>query len=170
MLTAYVAHAITNKTGNEVWKASIITELVLRRYGIKALDPIVIEGIPRNDEPIPNRPDADGSVIWHRDKKAIRDAHVLLDITPESKSEGVLRELGYARFFLWKPVIRVYQPGSEPHMATVFEDDVIAYSLDEAAKIIVARWGTWPKRILWRLKILFTSFPKFLWYQLLEFK
>lgn len=170
MLTAYVAHAITNRTGNELWKESTITEIVLRRNGIKAIDPIVIEGLPRTDEPVPNRPDAGGDIIWRRDKKAIRDSHVIIDITPESKSEGVLRELGYARFFLWKPVIRVYKPGSEPHMATVFEDDVIAYSLDEAAKIIIDRWGNWPKRIFWRLKMLSTSFPKFLWYQFLELK
>jgi hypothetical protein len=170
MLKAYVAHAITGRTGNELWRESTIAEIVLRRHGIETIDPVVIEGLPRTDEPVPNRPDSDGLEIWRGDEASIRKAHVLIDITPEMKSEGVLWEICYARFLLWKPVIRVYKPGSKPHMATVFKGDVIAFSLDEAARKIDELWGTWWKRAKWRVCMLGRSLPKFLKYQIGEFK
>jgi hypothetical protein len=170
MLNAYIAHAMTNRPGSELWNESTITEIILGRHGITTIDPVIEENIPNTDDVIPNKPGADGLIAWNNDKRAIRRSHVVIDITPESKSEGVLRELGYARFFLWKPVIRVYRPGSSPHMITVFEDDVIAYSLEEAAQIINERWGTWKKRFVWKLGILKRSLPKFIKYQIGELK
>lgn len=167
---AYVAHAITGRTGRSLNAESRATAAALAEYSMIGLDPVLIEKIPDTDEIIPNRPDSGGKEIWGADEAAIRQAHVLLDITPELKSEGVLWEIGYARFFLWKPVIRVYKPGSSPHMAMIFKGDVIAFSLEEAAKIIHERWGTRNKRNLWRIKMLLKSFPKFLKYQLNEFK
>lgn len=167
---AYVAHAITNRTGRDLNTESRITDEILKAYGIIGLDPVLLEHIPDTDEIVPNRPDTDGLTIWQGDEKAIRDSHVLLDITPEMKSEGVLWEIGYARFFLWKPVIRVYKPGSSPHMAMVFKGDAIVYSLEEAAQIIQERWGTVEKRREWRLEMLRKSLPKFVAYQISEFK
>lgn len=170
MLDAYIAHAITGRTGKDLNRESRITEMILRKFNINAIDPIFVEGIPETDEIIPNRPDTDGLTIWRGDEAAIRRAHVLIDITPELKSEGVLWEICYARFFLWKPVIRVYKPGTQPHMATVFKGDVIAFSLEEAAKKIDELWGTKEKRRKWRLQMLKKSLPKFLKYQWAEFK
>lgn len=167
---AYVAHAITNRTGKALNDESRATEEALSKYGIIGLDPVLIEKIPDTDEVIPNRPDADGLTIWQNDEAAIRESHVLLDITPELKSEGVLWEIGYARFYLWKPVVRVYQPGSSPHMAAIFKGDAIAFSLDEAAQIIHERWGTVEKRREWRLEVLRKSLPKFVKHQIEEFK
>lgn len=170
MLKAYIAHAITNRTGAELNKESIITEIVLNKHDIQVIDPVLVEKIPNTDEVIPNRPDKDGLTIWKEDEASIRAAHVLIDITPELKSEGVLWEICYARFLLWKPVIRVYKPGSQPHMATVFKGDVIAFSLEEAAQKINELWGTRWKRVQWRLGVLKRSLPKFVKYQFGEFK
>ena len=167
---AYVAHAMTSRTGNVLWSESESVLNVFSKYHISVYDPVIIENIPRIDEPVPNKPGKDGLHAWNNDKLAIRRSHVLVDVTPELKSEGVHRELGYSRFFLWKPTIRVYKPGSDPHMVTIFEDDVITFSLEDAAQIINERWGTWPKRIIWRLKMLVISLPKFLLYQIQEFK
>lgn len=169
-VVAYVAHAITGRTGTALNAESRATEVALTHYNIVGLDPVLLEKIPDTDEIIPNRPDDGGQVIWGGDEAAIRRSHVLLDITPELKSEGVMWETGYARFFLWKPVVRVYKPGSSPHMAMVFKGDAITFSLEEAAKVIHERWGTRRKRIIWRLKMLFRSLPKFFLYQLGEFK
>ncbi len=169
-VTAYVAHAITGRTGSALNAESRATKRALLKYGIVGLDPVLLEKIPDTDEVIPNRPDVGGQVIWGGDEAAIREAHVLLDITPELKSEGVMWETGYARFFLWKPVIRVYRPDSSPHMAMVFKGDAITYSLEEAAEVIHERWGTRKKRFIWRIKMLFRSIPKFIKYQIQEFK
>lgn len=170
MLLAYVAHAITGRSGKELRQESDITQIVLNRHGIDVIDPVLQENIPSTDEIVPNRPDADGLTIWRGDEAAIRKAHVLIDITPESKSEGVLWEICYARFFLWKPVVRVYKPGSSPHMASIFKGDAIAFSLDEAATLINDKWGTKEKRRSWRWGMLKKSLPKFLRYQWGEFK
>lgn len=170
MILAYVAHAITGRSGKDLRQESDITQIVLNRHGINVIDPVLEEKIPATDEAVPNRPDEDGLTIWRGDEAAIRKAHVLIDITPEMKSEGVLWEICYARFFLWKPVIRVYKPGSSPHMATIFKGDAIAFSLEEAASIINERWGTRKKRVHWRLGMLKRSIPKFLKYQYGEFK
>ena len=169
-LIAYIAHPITGRTGKELNEESRRTEVILKRYGIKVLDPILIEKLPSTDTCVPNRPDQDGSVLWKEDEAAIRESHVLINIAAELKSEGVLWELGYARFLLWKPIIRIYKPGSNPHMASIFKGDVIAFSLEEAAYIINRRWGTWSKRIMWRIKMLSRSLPKFIWRQIREFK
>ena len=161
---------MTNRPGSILNAESKMVADIFSRYDIEVYDPVTIEGIPWTEEIIPNKPGTDGLKAWNNDKQAIRQAHVLVDVTPELKSEGVHRELGYSRFFLWKPTIRVYHLGSDPHMITVFEDDVIAFSLEEAAIIINERWGTWGKRTLWRFKILALSLPKFLLYQIQEFK
>ena len=169
---AYLAHAMTARVWSDVLAESKEATSILNAHNIGVLDPVFIEEVISDDvsDKIDNVADASGKKSWFGDKKAIRNAHVLIDITPESKSEGVLRELGYARFFLFKPVIRVYKPGSKPHMITEFEDDAIVYSLEEAGKVIHKRWGTLTKRVLWRLKMLFRSIPKFIWYQICEFK
>ena len=172
----YVCHAMTGRPWNEVKDQSRAVKVFLESRGFEVIDPIEIENdsvsenIDTDESSIPNRIDEGGKKAWYGDKIAIRKAHVVLDITPELKSEGVLRELGYARFYLFKPIIRLYQLKSEPHMVTIFEDDAVVRSLEEAADVIEDRWGTWPKRIMWRIKMLSRSLPKFIYRQFLEFK
>ena len=175
-LIVYVAHGMTGLPWNEVKANSERVQNLLESYGIEVIDPINIENdsvsnsISTDKSAIPNRPDDGGKKAWYSDKAGIRKAHVLLDITPEMKSEGVLRELGYARFYLFKPTIRMYAPKSNPHMITIFEDDAVVRSLEEAVEVMLDRWGTWPKRIMWRIKMLSRSLPKFIWRQIMEFK
>ena len=170
-IKAYLAHAMTNRIWADVQAESKEATRILNENGIEVFDPIYIEEVISDaKDKIGNEADDNGLRSWQGDKKAIREAHVMLDITPEMRSEGVLRELGYSRFLLWKPTVRVYKKGSKPHMITIFEDDVIAYSLEEASKIIQDRWGTWFKRFVWRVKMLNRCLPKFIWNQIREFK
>lgn len=170
-IKAYVAHAMTGRVWEDVLEESRVTNEILSKHDIEVFDPVFIEEVITSEkDTIANIADDNGIKSWKGDKKAIRDVNVMLDITPEMRSEGVLRELGYSRFLLWKPTIRVYKPGSKPHMISVFEDDVIAYSLEEAATIIHERWGTFTKRTWWRIKMLNRCLLKFIWYQIREFK
>ncbi len=82
----------------------------------------------------------------------IRDAHVLVDLTGPAKSEGVAHEIGYARYNLWKPIVRVW-PGLGPSVAWL-EDDVIVPTAAHALVEAQRRWGTPFKRRLWRAKML----------------
>ncbi|MEE9214894.1 MAG: hypothetical protein V3U54_08890 [Thermodesulfobacteriota bacterium] len=171
MTKIYLAHAMTGRKWEDVQEESKESTRILNSYGIDVFDPIYIEEVITGaKDKIGNEADDNGLRSWRGDKKAIRDVHVMLDITPEMRSEGVLRELGYSRFLLWKPTVRVYKPGSKPHMITIFEDDVVAYSLEQAALIINERWGTWFKRFVWRIKMLARCLPKFIWHQIKEFK
>jgi hypothetical protein len=89
--------------------------------------------------------------FWHDDKDLIRRAHVVLDLSGPAKSEGVAHEIGFARYFLWKPVVRVW-PGLGASIARL-DDDVVVSSADEAAEVIRAKWGTPWKRLKWRFAL-----------------
>lgn len=154
MLKAYVAGAMTGLTGYELVQRSKRVGKILRQYGIEPLDPVNVEGVKASTKVI-NSTYAQMVKYWSRDKEMIREAHVLIDLTPERKSEGVAHEIGYARYFLWRPVVRVYSNGGRPSISSVafFEDDLIVESLEEAAVKINQKWGTWYKRFKWRLGI-----------------
>lgn len=154
---AYCATSMTGRTGEDLNKQSIGTRLILGRYGIELLDPVVAEGVPWGDKPIDSTIE-NLELHWSRDKKMIQHAHVLIDLTPLAKSEGVAHEIGLARYCYWIPVVRIYAPigASIAH----FEDDLIVPSLEEAAREIVARWGTWRKRFTWRLRLYARCAPK----------
>lgn len=163
----YVAHAMTGRSGNELLAESAEVKKVLERHGIEPLDPVITENVKKTHKPLHNN----GETLkryWARDKKMIREAHVLLDITGPAKSEGVAHEIGLARYGLWKPVIRVYEHLG-PSIARI-EDDYIARNVEDAARMIEANWGTFWKRLVWRLKLLNRCLPRFILWQLQEFK
>jgi len=154
---AYTATSMTGRTGADLLAQSIIVRSVLRRHGIEALDPVMAEGVAPSDVPLASGID-ELADHWARDKRMIRDSHVLIDLTPLAKSEGVAHEIGLARYCYWIPVVRIYTPrgASVAH----FEDDLIVPDLETAAREIVARWGTWPKRFAWRARMYARCAPK----------
>lgn len=143
----------------------------LEKSGFKVLDPVSEEGVrPKN-----NKIQATYKQLvsfWRRDKEMIREANVLFDMTPWMKSEGVTHEIGYARYFLWKPVIRVYGKEKRPSAGSVayFEDDVLAKDLDHAIYKAENLYGTWYRRFKWRLLLLNRCILKWMFYQLQEWK
>lgn len=163
----YLAHAMTGRTGNELLKESEEAALVAGVYDVQLLDPVVTENVSKSKKPLHNKQEALRD-YWRRDKEMIRQAHVLLDYTGPAKSEGVAHEIGYARFALWKPVVRIW-PNLGPSVAWI-EDDLIVSNPDDAFHLIDERWGTWQKRAKWRLKMLARSLPKWLIYQFQEWK
>jgi len=110
--------------------------------------------------------------FWPRDKEMIREANLVFDMSPGMNSEGVKHELGYARYNLWKPVVRVFPTGKLPIKSSVawYEDDIVVDSLIEAVEYSLRVHGTKFKRIRWRLKMLNRSLLKWIWYQVCEFK
>lgn len=150
-MKAYIAHAMTGRSGEEMHAESEMARAVLSVFGIETLDPVYAEGVDRGERQLTNSLE-DLKVYWARDKQLIREAHVLIDLTPGMKSEGVSHEIGYARYFLWKPVIRV---GNAFPLASVahFEDDAIVSDLWDAGLTIDRLWGTLRKRIVWRMRM-----------------
>ena len=167
MLKIYYAKAMTGRTGQDLLSEAREIQWLSWLFEVEALDPVIAEGVKEGAHPLAN--DLDHlNMYWQRDKEMVRDAHVLIDTTGPAKSEGVAHEVGYARYCLWKPVVRVYE-GLGPSIARI-EDDYIANSLPEAIKFAKANWGTKSQRIFWRVKMLAKSLPKFIKYQLGEWK
>lgn len=148
MLKVYVAHAMTGRSGAELLAESAVVADLAFRMGVVVFDPVVSEGVTASDERLLN-PDNKLKLYWKRDKELIRAAHVLIDLTGPAKSEGVAHEIGYARFFLYKPIIRVW-PGLGPSVAWL-EDDIIAPTAAHALVEANRLWGTPWKRLAWRL-------------------
>lgn len=168
---AYCAHGMTGRPGIEVVAESDQALKILNDFGIEVLDPVTAEKVKPGKKKINTDYETlDG--YWRRDKEMIREAHVLIDLTPDRKSEGVSHEIGYARYHLWKKVIRVYPKGQVPSNLSVayFEDDFITDSLEEAAKEIIRTHGTRFKRLKWRLQIYRKSILRAIWHRLQEWK
>lgn len=152
-MRVYTAGAMTGLSGDELVERSLHVGQVLSYNKIEMLDPVNCEGVKATPNPV-QASFQDLTVFWQRDKQLIRRAHVVFDITPEKKSEGVSHEIGYARYFLYKPIVRVYMNGGMPTGASVafFEDDVLAGSLEEACAVALELWGTPWKRLKWKLQ------------------
>jgi hypothetical protein len=166
-MRAYIAHAMTGRTGMALHLESELAKDLLDACDIEALDPVVIEGVEKNHAKLVNTPE-EVREHWRRDKQMIRRAHVLIDLTPEMKSEGVSHEIGYARYFLWIPVIRVGKV--HPSSIAYFEDDIIVPDLATAARLIHERFGSLRKRLWWRFNMYRRSWLKACWFKLREWK
>ena len=155
----------------DVVREAHIDRSYLKSCGIIALDPVQEEGVKPKKKKLQASYE-DMVKFWKRDKQLIREANVVFDMSPTFKSEGVAHELAYARYFLWKPVVRVYEGQPMPPKASVafFEDDMLASSLLEACVESRNHWGTWIKRAKWRTKLLARCLWKFMLYQIQEWK
>jgi nucleoside 2-deoxyribosyltransferase len=154
---------MSGRIKEEVVREALQDKEELEFLGFKVLCPVVTENI------LPTQENLQASVeqmneFWYRDKRMIEEADVLFDMTPERKSEGVAHEIGYARYFLYKPVIRVYPQGKLPPFSSVsyYEDDAIVDSLHEALEYADKIHGTLLKRLWWRFKLYLRCFPKML--------
>lgn len=165
----YLARGMTGRKERDVVKEAESERKFFRKCGFQVFDPVEEENIKPNARMLQttkNKMD----FYWPRDKALIREANVFIDCTPHLKSQGVEREAGYNRYFLWKPTVRIFPQGKLPQEGNVsyYEDDLITDSFVYAASIIHQTWGTAWKRFIWRVKILSKGLAKFLYYQIKE--
>jgi hypothetical protein len=162
---------MTGFTKEQAYTLGLTAKNILEKHGITVLSPIFDTGIKPAKQKIKSLPSENFLKEWKKDKELIRRSHILLDIVAEAKSEGVAHEIAYARYFLWKPVVRVSKKYVKKGCSVAFyEDDLIVSSIEEAAKLMKKRWGTYELRKQWRVKMLRRSLPKFVRYQIEEFK
>lgn len=161
MVRVYNARSMTGRVKKDIVKEAKADRRLMELAGITVLCPVEKEKVPNTKNVLYGSKKAMMS-YWPQDKAMIEAAHVLFDLTPERKSEGVAHEIGYARYFLYKPVVRVYREGKLPVPSSVayFEDDYITDSLEDAIQYVVREHGTLPKRLKWRLKLYVRCFPK----------
>jgi nucleoside 2-deoxyribosyltransferase len=147
-IVVYVAHRMTGRYQDELVQEAQLTKRVLENYGFTVLDPIISENVPNTHELL-NQVNAEQlAKYWARDKEMIRDADILLDYMACNQSDGVAKELGYARFCLWKPVVRVF-PKLGLSISRI-EDDHITETLSDAVGIMMNLYGSYEKLRRWR--------------------
>jgi nucleoside 2-deoxyribosyltransferase len=155
-IKVYVAHAMTGKMQDELCREAELTKRVLENYGFEVLDPIIAEGVKDVHEPLIQVSSEQLEGYWRRDKEMIKEA----DYMGCNKSDGVAKELGYARFCLWKPVVRVF-PNCGINVSRI-EDDVITSTLNDAIGIMLNRFGSYEKLRVWREDIWNRCFSRWL--------
>lgn len=169
MINIYMARSMTGRVKEEVVAEAKKDKEFLEKSGLMVLCPVIEEGVKPTQEKLLSSKKAMDS-FWPRDKQMIREAHVVFDNSPHLNSEGVKHELGYARYNLWKPVVRIFPTGKLPPKSSVsfYEDDYICDSLEEAVEYVLRKHGTWKKRFKWRWDMINRCLPKWLKYQIQE--
>lgn len=165
----YIACKMTGRDKAEMVTRAKFVRDVFSFYGLEAISPVLEEGVQNEKGALTPNSTEELKGHWKRDKDIIAyRAHVVFCDEAERKSLGVEREYGFNRYALWKPTVTLL-PTSGPNIAW-FEDDYVADSLHEAAALIRHKWGTWPKRFIWRLNMLKKTLPKWLGRQLYGFR
>lgn len=170
-LTLYLARAMSHRVKEDVVKEAVADKEFFERAGFRVNCPVEKENIPSTKQVLLASKKA-LLTFWPQDKKLIREAHVFVDMSPTYNSEGVKHELAYARFCLWKPVVRVFPSGKLPIGSSVayLEDDYVCDSLEEAVEYVYRVHGSWVKRFNWRIRMLNRCLVRWTWFQLNEFK
>lgn len=161
----YLARAMTGRVKQDVVVEAANDKLFLESCGFEVLCPVTEEKLPSTKDVI-CASKAQMDHYWKRDKQMIREANVVVDMTPHMKSEGVAHELAYARYFLYRPVVRLYPFDKMPGEASVarFEDDALFDSILPMIDYIKENHGTRWKRLKWRAKLYVRCLPKMVLY------
>lgn len=149
MLRVYIATAMTGEPQDELVREALRIKKLFKSVEIEVFSPVLEENI----ELVPSLLENNQFILpskWSLDKKGMQSCFVFVDTTADKKSEGVSHELGYMRYFLWRPVIRISPRHSNYFSIASIEDDVIVGSVEDALKLIQERWGTWWKRRKWQ--------------------
>lgn len=143
----YICHRMTGRKNSELVEEAAYTKQMLEARGFVVLDPILEEKITADNKVCVVTPVV-LETYWRRDKELIRDADIILDYNTQGQSDGTNNEVGYARYCLWKPVVRVWAgPGGA---ISRIEDDVMVPTLAEALDLITVQYGTYEKLRDWR--------------------
>lgn len=161
MIKIYLARSMSGRIKEEIVDEARFERFFLEERGITVLCPVAAENVKASKKTLM----ASKKVMknyWPRDKQMIEQSHVVFDMSPLMKSEGVAHELGYSRYFLYKPIVRVYPHGCLPAKSSVafFEDDKLVDSLEQAVKYVYEVHGTLWKRLKWRFNLYVRCLPK----------
>ncbi len=167
----YVARGMTGRPAAEVVAEAKRDKTFLEAAGLEVLDPVSEEGVKPSKKPILSSPAAMNK-YWKRDKQMIREADVLLDMSPHLPSMGVIREHGYARYHLWKKTVSVFPFGMLPPAGAVcyHEDDYVTDNILDAVVEIYRTHGSLFKRLKWRLAMYNRCWVKSLLHRVGEWK
>lgn len=158
MVRVYISCRMTGRDKAEQVRRAKYVCSILRQYGIDPISPVLAENVENKPGPLINDNYERLKGFWARDKQILRyESHVMLFDQAQDKSFGCERELGLQRYCLWKPIV-LLMPDMGLTVASI-EDDAIVHNVHDAGRIIRERWGTWDKRVMWRIKMLYRTLP-----------
>ena len=168
-MKVYMARAMSGEPAEVVVARAKTDKAFLEKCGIIVLCPVSAEGVKASKKPIQSTKSA-MDAYWPRDKQMIREADVVIIMSPDKPSLGCIREYGYARYHLQKKVITVFPEGKLPPAGAVayYEDDFVTDSLIIAAGEALRTHGTYFDRLRWKLQLLNRSLLKSILYQAQE--
>jgi len=144
----YTCQRMNGRFMDEMRSEADMLVRTLGNYGFIALNPVIEEQVPYIHDLLAVGNPETLHKYWRRDKGMIREADILLDYNTEGKSDGTNNEVAYARYCLWKPVVRVWSgPGGA---ISRIEDDIVVPSLYDALRFIKQQWGTYEQLGAWR--------------------
>jgi len=160
----YTAVRMTGRMCDEMVQEAEMLTRTLNQHGYIALSPVLEEKIPYVNQILPSLDQATLERYWRRDKELIREADLVLDYNTGNLSDGAIQEIGYSRYCLWKPTVRVVpRPG---FLISRLEDDIVVDSLGEAMLVIRERFGSYPQLKVWREEMWQRSYYKWFNYQM----
>lgn len=161
MIKAYVCRAMSGQKASLVVRDALRDKKFLETHGFTVLCPVISEGVRASARPILASKELMDS-YWVRDKRMIEEADVIFNMSPHMPSLGVIREYGYARFFLYKKTISVFPVGKLPHEGAVcyYEDDYVTDTLVDGIYEALRTHKTLWKRLKWRFKLYVRCLPK----------
>ena len=146
----YLCQKMTGLPQYKIYKHNLKATQVLEKHGIIVLSPVIEEDIKPCNKKMNQPSQKQLAFYWNRDKWMIRQSHVLFDIAGNVVSQGVTHELGFSRYFLFRPVVRLLKIKG-PSVA--IEEDSLVDSVEDAAKLIVKNWGTPWRRLKWKFRL-----------------
>lgn len=103
-------------------------------------------------------------ILWIQDKFDIERSQVVCAVHTRKFSKGAACEAAFNRYALMRPTVWC-DTGYES--VRMLEDDAVFDTLEECARHIDKHWGTWYKRVWWRLTHIYT--PKVVWKRVKRF-
>ncbi len=163
MIKIYTCQKMTGRKCLDMRREADMLVEVAASYGFKVLNPVIEEGISYIDKYLESVPLKLLEKYWRRDKEMIKESDIILDYRTQNTSDGSNNEVGYSRYCLWKPTVRVWI--GKGALISRIEDDLVIPTLDEAMAIIKYKWGTYKKLEKWRNGMWDRCFDKWLKYQ-----
>lgn len=158
----YIACPMSGRDKLEIVDRAIYLCSIARQYGLTPISPVIEEHVIAAKGPLLQDSVDTLAGFWKRDKDIIRNrdgkgAHVVLIDAANLKSFGCEREYGLNRYCLWKPTV-LLMPTSGINVSR-FEDDYVTANERLAFTFIRDNFGTWFKRVKWRVKMLVKALP-----------
>ncbi len=149
-VSAYLCQPMTGLSYKEIHDRNEKATKLFKSYNITINSPVAKENIIPSKKILNQISEETLRYYWKEDKDLIRKSHILIDLAGWSDSEGVKFEIGFARYALFLPVVRIH-PTLGVSVGRIEVDDIYNTE-EEAAEAIIRKYGTRFRRICWRIE------------------